>query len=66
VTRNGPFGQGVPDELLCDPTGALHERLGADRPSLFLVRPDGDLGLRVEPPALAALKAHLRRIFLSG
>ena len=37
------------DELLCDPTGALHERLGAERPCLCLVRPDGHLGLRAEP-----------------
>jgi hypothetical protein len=56
----------APDELLCDPGGALHGRLGAERPSLCLVRPDGHLGLRAEPPSLAALEAHLGRILLSG
>ncbi len=65
VTRNPPSGE-VPDELLRDPTGALHERLGAERPSLCLVRPDGHLGLRAEPPALAPLEAHLGRIFRSS
>jgi 2-polyprenyl-6-methoxyphenol hydroxylase-like FAD-dependent oxidoreductase len=65
VTRNAvPPGDDVPSELLRDPTGALHERLGADRPSLYLVRPDGHLGFCGEPPYLEALEAHLRRIFL--
>ena len=31
VTRNGRSGEGAPDGLLHDPTGALHERLGAAR-----------------------------------
>jgi hypothetical protein len=65
VTRNAPSGE-VPDELLRDPTDALHERLGAERASLCLVRPDGHLGLRAEPPALAPLEAHLGRIFRSN
>jgi hypothetical protein len=47
-------------ELLCDPTGALHARLGAAQPCLCLVRPDGHLGFRCEPPSLEALQAHLR------
>lgn len=66
ATRNPWHGDGSPSELLRDPTGALHERLGADRPSLCLVRPDGHLGLRAEPPSVDVLEAHLRRIFLSG
>src|SRR5919106_1746190 len=66
VTRNAVPGHGTVDELLCDPTGALHERLGADRPCLCLVRPDGHLGLRAEPPSLEALQVHLGRIFRSG
>jgi hypothetical protein len=65
VTRNALKHEDIPDALLCDPTGALHERLGADRPCLCLVRPDGHLGLRAEPPSLSALQAHLRRILLS-
>jgi 2-polyprenyl-6-methoxyphenol hydroxylase-like FAD-dependent oxidoreductase len=66
VTGNALTGEDAPDELLCDPTGALHARLGADRPCLCLVRPDGHLGLRAEPPSLEALQAHLRRMFRSG
>jgi NADPH-dependent dioxygenase len=66
VTRNARRGDDGPNELLGDPTGALHERLGADRPSLCLVRPDGHLGLRAVPPSAEALGAHLQRIFLSG
>src|SRR5918996_1514014 len=61
VTRNAVPGHGTVDELLCDPTGALHERLGADRPCLCVVRPDGHLGLRAEPPSLEALQVHLGR-----
>lgn len=62
VTRNRRTANS-PDELLCDPTGALHERLGASGPSLCLVRPDGHLGFRAVPPSLEACQAHLRRIF---
>jgi 2-polyprenyl-6-methoxyphenol hydroxylase-like FAD-dependent oxidoreductase len=66
VTRNAVASEGGPDMLLRDPTGSLHERLGADRPSLCLVRPDGHLGLRAAPPSLEALGRHLGRIFLSS
>ncbi len=65
VTRNAGTGEDVPDELFRDPTGALQKRLGAERPGLCLVRPDGHLGFRGEPPSLEALQAHLRRILLS-
>jgi hypothetical protein len=41
--------------LLRDPAGALHE-LGADRPCLCLIRPDGHLGLRAAPPSLERSK----------
>jgi hypothetical protein len=54
------------NELLRDPTGALHERLGADQPCLCLVRPDGHLGFRSEPPSLEALDSHLGRILSPG
>jgi 2-polyprenyl-6-methoxyphenol hydroxylase-like FAD-dependent oxidoreductase len=59
VTAEDPSGM-----LLCDPAGALHARLGADRPCLCLVRPDGYLGLRAEPPSLEALQRHLQRILI--
>jgi hypothetical protein len=66
VTRNAPTGEDDPNELLCDPAGALHERLGAEQPCLCLVRPDGHLGFRGAPPSLDSLQAHLRHIFRSG
>ncbi len=65
VTRNPVAVENASSELLRDPTGALHERLGARRPSLCLVRPDGHLGLRAEPPSLGVLEGHLRRILLA-
>jgi 2-polyprenyl-6-methoxyphenol hydroxylase-like FAD-dependent oxidoreductase len=65
VTRSAVTAADRSDMLLCDPGGALHERLGAARPCLCLVRPDGHLGLRAEPPSLQALERHLRR-FLIG
>ena len=64
VTRNAVPGRGAADELLCDPTGALHDRFGADQASLCLVRPDGHLGLHAAPPSLEELQAHLGRILL--
>jgi hypothetical protein len=66
VTRKAPTGGDLPNELLCDPAGALHERLGAEQPCLCLVRPDGHLGFRAAPPALESLQTHLRHIFRSG
>jgi hypothetical protein len=65
VARTAPIRGDLPNALLRDPTGALHERLGADRPCLCLVRPDGHLGFRGEPPSLAALASHLGRILPS-
>jgi hypothetical protein len=65
VTRSAPTDEDHPDELLCDPTGALHQRLRAEQPCFCLVRPDGHLGLRGEPPSLESLRAHLARIFRS-
>ena len=64
VIRKALPVEDMTDELLCDPTGSLHKRLGADQTSLCLVRPDGHLGLRVEPPAWDRLQNHLQRILL--
>ncbi|MGH6896957.1 MAG: FAD-dependent monooxygenase [Geminicoccaceae bacterium] len=66
VTRNAPTSEDGPNELLCDPAGALHERFGAEQPCLCLVRPDGHLGFRGAPPSLKSLEAHLRHIFRSS
>jgi 2-polyprenyl-6-methoxyphenol hydroxylase-like FAD-dependent oxidoreductase len=65
VTSNAPTGEDDV-ELLWDPAGALHERLGAEQPCLCLVRPDGHLGFRGAPPSLASLQTHLRHVFRSG
>ena len=62
VVRSDRADGSIAADLLHDPTGALHHRLGADRPSLCMVRPDGHLGFRSEPPSLEALEAHLARI----
>jgi hypothetical protein len=62
VTRHALSRGDDAPELLCDPTGALHARLGAAQPCLCLVRPDGHLGFRCEPPSLDSLQAHLARI----
>ena len=45
-----------------DPDGALHERYDADDPCLYVIRPDGYIGLRGRPPELAALRSHLDRV----
>jgi 2-polyprenyl-6-methoxyphenol hydroxylase-like FAD-dependent oxidoreductase len=65
VTRNASIDEDALDKLLGDRSGALHERLGAGQPCLCLVRPDGHLGFRGEPPSLDTLQAHLGRIFRS-
>ena len=51
-------------QVVLDPKGRLHERLGADRPRLCLVRPDGHLGFSCAPPSVQSLKTYLGGIFL--
>ena len=63
VTRNAVALPEPDTALMRDPTGALHARLGAQQPGLCLVRPDGHLGFRAEPPSLDAFRAHLVRVF---
>jgi hypothetical protein len=65
VTRSAPADEHGADDLLRDPTGALHDRLGAEQPCFCLVRPDGHLGFRGTPPSLESLQAHLARILRS-
>jgi hypothetical protein len=55
---------GLAGDVLLDPQGRLHERLGAERPSLCLIRPDGHLGFSCAPPSAAVLRSHLGRMFL--
>jgi hypothetical protein len=54
----------IPDvEGLADPELAVHGRLGAVQPTLALVRPDGYLAYRGEPPDVARLDAFLDRAY---
>ncbi len=50
--------------LIGDPEGLLHRRLSAGKPGLCVVRPDGHLGLRCEPPSLDRLDAYFARMLV--
>jgi NADPH-dependent dioxygenase len=50
--------------VLWDKRGHLHERLGANCPTLCLIRPDGHLGFRCTPPSLETLTRYLKRLFV--
>jgi 2-polyprenyl-6-methoxyphenol hydroxylase-like FAD-dependent oxidoreductase len=49
-------------EVLADPTLRVHGRLGAVSDAAYVVRPDGCLAFRCEPPDGAWLEARLRSI----
>jgi hypothetical protein len=51
-------------EILLDPRGELHHRYGARSACLYVVRPDGYIGFRSQPPDGDALRSYLSRIFL--
>jgi hypothetical protein len=53
-------------EVLADPALRAHGRLGAVADGAFVVRPDGYLGFRCEPPDPAPIEAHLAAFGLSG
>jgi 2-polyprenyl-6-methoxyphenol hydroxylase-like FAD-dependent oxidoreductase len=59
TTRDEP----EPDSLILDPQGDLHHRYGAGAACLYLVRPDGYIGYRGQPPDERALMGYLSRIF---
>jgi 2-polyprenyl-6-methoxyphenol hydroxylase-like FAD-dependent oxidoreductase len=46
--------------MLLDDDGSLHHAYGADDGALFVIRPDGYVGLRSRPPAAAPLRNFLR------
>jgi hypothetical protein len=52
--------------LLLDPDQELHARYGADRASLFLIRPDGYIGLRSHPAREEQLEAYVASVFPSS
>jgi 2-polyprenyl-6-methoxyphenol hydroxylase-like FAD-dependent oxidoreductase len=53
-------------ELLADPELRAHGRLGAVADAAYVVRPDGHLGFRCEPPDAARLAQHLTLLGLSA
>jgi hypothetical protein len=52
-------------EVIADPALRAHGRLGAMSESAFLVRPDGYVGCRYEPPDETLLERHLDRLGVS-
>ncbi len=48
---------------LPDPTGGLHKAYGARAACLFLLRPDGYVAFRAQPPDAAKLRDYLARVF---
>ena len=50
--------------VLLDGSGTLHELYGAGAESLYLIRPDGYVGLRGQPAAALPLLEYLDRMFL--
>jgi hypothetical protein len=51
-------------ERLIDTTGKVHTRYGAAAPCLYLIRPDGYIGYRSQPPHAETLRAYLARLFV--
>jgi 2-polyprenyl-6-methoxyphenol hydroxylase-like FAD-dependent oxidoreductase len=51
-------------EILLDPTGELHHYYGARSECLYVVRPDGYIGFRSQPPDPEALRSYFTKIFL--
>ena len=54
----------VKGDILLDPRGELHHRYGARSACLYVVRPDGYIGFRSQPPDAEALSSYFTRIFL--
>ena len=48
---------------LLDPDGRTHRRYGATAEALYLVRPDGHVGLRAQPASEEVLLRYLGRVF---
>jgi 2-polyprenyl-6-methoxyphenol hydroxylase-like FAD-dependent oxidoreductase len=52
--------------VLGDPGGALHAMLGVRRATLYVVRPDGYVGLAVAPPAAGDVSTYFARLARGG
>lgn len=61
VLTDGHEGKGVEDHMLFDLDEEAHRRYGVKRPLLFLVRPDGHVGLKVRPAQFEVLVRYLHR-----
>ena len=59
VPHELPEDLAVKGEILLDPRGELHHRYGARSACLYVVRPDGYIGFRSQPPDAEALKLVL-------
>ena len=64
VTRGAAPASPWPGESLPDPAGDVHRRYGAASACLYLIRPDGYIGYRAQPPDAGKLGEHLGRIFV--
>jgi hypothetical protein len=62
LPASGPPGV----EPLADAALRVHGRLGAAGAAAFVVRPDGYLGFRCEPPDAARLAGHLGQLGLGA
>jgi hypothetical protein len=56
-----PLGRDT--SILIDQGGEIHRTYGALKPSMFLIRPDGYIGMRSDAPKDTALAKYLNRIF---
>ncbi len=54
-----------PITLLYDSSSALHKQFGADRESLYLIRPDMYIGFRSHPIADKPLWKYLQQLFIT-
>ena len=66
VIADAPPPGAVAAAVLADPTLGVHGRLGAAADTVLLVRPDGYVAFRGEPPDPAALEAYLGELFTTA
>jgi hypothetical protein len=52
--------------VILDREGDMHTAYGADAACLYLLRPDGYVGLRCRPPATSPIVDYLNRVFQPG
>ena len=62
VAPDNPLPETWHGILVIDADGSLHRRYGAERACLYLVRPDGYIGFRSQPPDGGAVADYARRL----